>query len=178
MPQQVVTTTRLRLRPPTLADAPAIHEGYAQDPEVTRHLIWRPHKSLAETEAFLRSAIEGWAEGTLFQWVITRADDGAVIGMLAARIEDGFKASVGYVLARAEWGKGYVPEALRAVIEVLWSQPGIFRIWAVCDVENAASARVLEKVGMEREGRLGRFILHPNISPEPRDVFCYATVRS
>ena len=54
----------------------------------------------------------------------------------------------------------------------------IFRIWAVCDLDNFASARVLEKAGMQREGVLRRYILHPNISSEPRDVYCYATVRA
>ena len=46
-----------------------------------------------------------------------------------------------------------------------------------CDVENKASARVLEKVGMQREGTLRRYIVHPNISPEPRDCFVYSKVR-
>ena len=176
MSERVITTDRLVLRPPTLADAEPIFRGYAQDPEVTRYLIWRPHRSIEEMEAFLRTCIDGWERGDSLQWVITRKTDDAVIGMLAARIE-GHRVSVGYVLARAEWGKGYVPEALRAAIDVLWSRPGIYRIWAVCDVENQASARVMEKVGMAREGVLKRYILHPNVSDEPRDVYCYAVTR-
>jgi RimJ/RimL family protein N-acetyltransferase len=172
-----MTTDRLVLRPPTLADAEAIFRGYAQDPEVTRYLPWRPHQSVADTEEFLRGCIADWSGDTKFQWVITRAADGAVIGMLAARIEGGHRVSVGYVLARAEWGKGYVPEALQAVIDALWTRPEIFRIWAVCDVDNRASARVMEKVGMQREGILKRYIAHLNVSDEPRDVYCYAITR-
>jgi RimJ/RimL family protein N-acetyltransferase len=56
-------------------------------------------------------------------------------------------------------------------------QQAIFRIWAVCDVDNAASARVMEKAGMQREGVLRRWSVHPNISAEPRDSFCYAIVK-
>jgi [ribosomal protein S5]-alanine N-acetyltransferase len=97
--------------------------------------------------------------------------------MLAARIDGRHRVAVGYVLARSAWGKGYVPEALRAVIDVLWTRPEIYRVWAVCDVDNPASARVLEKVGMEREGVLKRYIAHPNVSEEPRDVYCYAFTR-
>jgi hypothetical protein len=51
------------------------------------------------------------------------------------------------------------------------------RVWAVCDSTHLASVRVLEKAGLEREGILRRFIVHPNISPEPRDCFCYSRVR-
>jgi hypothetical protein len=54
---------------------------------------------------------------------------------------------------------------------------GIFRVWALCDVDNLASARVMEKVGMQREGILRRWILHPNLSDEPRDVYCYSVVK-
>ena len=79
--------------------------------------------------------------------------------------------SLGYVLKRSEWGKGYMTEAVRSVIEDSFKHPEIYRVWAVCDVENPASARVMEKVGMVREGRLARYIVHPNISDEPRDVF-------
>jgi ribosomal-protein-alanine N-acetyltransferase len=50
-------------------------------------------------------------------------------------------------------------------------------VWAVCDVENVASARVLEKAGLLWEGTLRRYILHPNVSPEPRDAHLYARTR-
>jgi ribosomal-protein-alanine N-acetyltransferase len=50
----IIETPRLSLRPPARADAPAIFETYAQDPLVTRYLIWRPHASISETWAFLR----------------------------------------------------------------------------------------------------------------------------
>ena len=57
------------------------------------------------------------------------------------------------------------------------SQPSVFRISAVCDVENIGSARVLEKSGFVREGLLRRWLLHPNINDEPRDCYSYARVR-
>jgi RimJ/RimL family protein N-acetyltransferase len=85
---------------------------------------------------------------------------------------------VGYVIARAEWGKGYATEALRAVIEDGLAQPEITRVAAVCDVENLASARVMEKASMVKEGILVRHMVHPNISDEPRDVYSYSNTRS
>jgi RimJ/RimL family protein N-acetyltransferase len=50
-------------------------------------------------------------------------------------------------------------------------------VWALCDVENIASARVLEKAGMTCEGTLKQFGIHPNISATPRDCFSYAITR-
>ncbi|MGH6943752.1 MAG: GNAT family N-acetyltransferase, partial [Geminicoccaceae bacterium] len=82
-----------------------------------------------------------------------------------------------YVLARPFWGRGYMTEAVRALIRAALADPWIFRVWAFCDVENLASARVMEKAGMSFEGRLRRWTVHPNVGPEPRDVLCYAKVR-
>jgi len=70
-----------------------------------------------------------------------------------------------------------MPEAVRAIIDLAFVSPAIYRVWAVTDVENFASARVMEKAGMVREGRLARYIMHPNISDEPRDVYCYAITK-
>ena len=64
-----------------------------------------------------------------------------------------------------------------AVVDWALTQQGLWRIWAVCDVQNPASARVMEKAGMQREGVLRRWITHPNVSHEPRDCLCYALVR-
>lgn len=89
----------------------------------------------------------------------------------------GHRAELGYVLARDCWGRGVMTEAAQAVVTWALAQPGIYRVWAVTDVDNHGSARVLEKIGMQREGLLRRWMMHPNLSPEPRDCWCFARVR-
>ena len=173
---RVLETPRLRLRPPEPTDAKGIFDTYAQDAEVTRYLIWRPHQQIAETEAFLRRCEDVWRERSAFPWAIIRRDDGQLIGMIELRIQ-GHRADLGYVLARPHWGQGYTTEATRAVVDWALTQSEIWRVWALCDVENPASARVLEKAGMQREGILRRWIIHPNASAAPRDCYCYAAVR-
>ena len=175
-PPEHIETQRLVLRIPSVTDAEAIFNSYAQDPEVTRYLIWRPHKNIQETEGFLAACTVAW-EGTVrFPYVITFKQNGAVIGMIEIRIND-FKVDVGYVVSRPNWGKGMATEALRSLVEWALNQESIYRVWALCDVENLASGRVLEKVGMRCEGVLRRQIVHPNISDEPRDCYCYAVAK-
>lgn len=172
---ETIGTPRLLLRKIRLEDAAAIYHSYAQDTEVTRYLIWRPHRDIRETEDYIRSCLDGWERGSELTWVIA-SHDGNMVGAIAIRLQ-GHMADVGYVLTRAEWGKGYMTEALRSLIGRTFSSPEMFRVWATCDVENLASARVLEKAGMQREGILRRFTIHPNIDSEPRDAYCYAVTR-
>jgi len=87
------------------------------------------------------------------------------------------RADFGYVLARAHWGKGFMPEAISAVVKVAFTLPSLVRMEATCDVDNKASARALEKAGFSREGLLRKYIIHPNISLEPRDSLLYAITR-
>lgn len=177
--QTLFHTDRLTLRAPRLSDAEAIFHNYARDPEVTRYLVWRPHRAVTETEAFLRLCLEGWERQTELTWVLTLRDLDDAIGMVAVRPSDPSEHAVnfGYVLARKYWGQGMMTEAAGRLMEWISSTPGIYRIWATCDVENVASARVLEKLSMQREGVLRRWEVRPNISPEPRDSLVYAWVR-
>jgi len=175
-PPEQIETERLVLRVPSVADAEAIFNSYAQDALVTRYLIWRPHQHIRETEDFLTACLAAWNGEARFPYVITLRESGAVIGMIEIRLNE-FKADVGYVVSRQHWGKGIATEALRSLVEWALSRKSIYRVWALCDVDNPASARVMEKVGMRREGVLRRQMLHPNISDEPRDCYCYAATK-
>jgi RimJ/RimL family protein N-acetyltransferase len=174
-PENLITE-RLILRRPQLSDARDLFEEYAQDPEVTRYLIWRPHQNIKETTDFLVGSLARWESREEFTWGIAEKDHDRLIGMVACRVRS-HAADIGYVLARAYWNRGYITEAARSVVEWAANLEPIFRVWAVCDTANEASARVLEKIGMTREGILRRWSLHPNVSAEPRDCFVYAKVR-
>jgi [ribosomal protein S5]-alanine N-acetyltransferase len=176
-PADRIDTSRFVLRRPMASDAPEIYDAYARDEEVTRYIVWRPHRSLEETRSYVARVMEAWATATGHRsWVIERRADGRLLGMIGG-VHDAYGVKVGYVLARAFWGNGVMTEALRAVCESALEDPRVFRVWAVCDVENAASARVMEKAGMQLEGTLRRYLIHPNRSHEPRDCLCYARVR-
>ena len=175
-PPERIETERLTLRKPRRDDAPMIFSAYAQDLEVTRYMTWHPHKSVGETYRIVELMLKLWDEGKAYSYVITLKNSDSAIGMISMHPE-GFKVSIGYVLARPYWSKGYTTEAALAVTNWLLKQPDIYRVFATCDVENPASARVMEKVGMQCEGILRKYIVHPNISDEPRDSFIYAIVK-
>ena len=175
-PPELLETQRLLLRVPILDDTNAVFRKYAQDAEVTKYLVWRPHENIDETREFMQRCVQCWEDESAFPWVIIRKSDNELLGMIEMRI-DGFRADFGYVIARQYWGNGYVPEVAKTVIEWTLKQESIFRVWVVCDLENPASARVMEKIGMQKEGILRRFVLHPNISSEPRDCYCYSIVK-
>ena len=175
MPERM-ETKRLVLRAPHMEDASAICAGWAQDREVTCYLTWRLHQRIEQTQLFVQSCISAWEHGARFPYIITLKASGEVIGMIDPRIEDS-KMGIGYVCARAHWGKGYITEATRTIIDWALQQPSIYRVYATTDIENIASQRVLEKAGMQCEGVLRKYILHPNISNEPRDSYMYAIVK-
>jgi RimJ/RimL family protein N-acetyltransferase len=175
-PPERFKSERLVLRKPHSEDAQAIFDGYAQDPEVTRYLTWKRHQNIRETEGFLLVCEQLWRTGKDYAYAIILKEDDKLIGMFGLHPMK-LKIEVGYVLARPYWGAGYMTEALRAVINWAFTRQDIFRVQAFCDVENIGSARVMEKAGMQREGLLRRYVLHPNISDEPRDAYLYAIVK-
>jgi len=167
---------RLLLRKPRSDDAPLIFETYGQDAEVTRYLMWRPHNDLNDAQAAVKRFLKGWESGTQFCWLIFVRDTGELAGSISAR-KDENGVNLGYLLARAHWGRGFMAEAVAVVVAWAFSDPSVFRVWAVCDVENRASVRVLEKTGFRREGVLEKWSLHPNVSAAPRDCYSYAQTR-
>ena len=167
---------RLVLRRPRMDDALDIFNSYAHDPEATRYMTWRPHEEVIETRRILKLIEDLWDEGQAYSYVITLKGADSAIGMIAVHPE-GSKAGIGYILSSSFWGKGYMTEAASMVVNWLLAQSAVFRVFATCDIDNSASARVMVKVGMQCEGLLRRYIVHPNIGDVPRDSYMYAVVK-
>ncbi len=141
-------------------------------------MVWRPHAAVCETEGFIAYCIDAWESGAGKPYVLAFHDNpGVPVGMVEARILS-HGIDIGYVLARQYWASGLVPEAVKALADAALALPGCFRVQATCHVDNAASARTLEKSGFVREGRLERYAMFPNISDEPGPCFMYARVTS
>lgn len=176
-PPETFTTDRLNLRRPRLGDAPAIYNSYARDQEVIRYLSWKSHSSIGNTVGFLNVTERNWNESKRFVYAICLKDSDELIGVIGIQSLTDFKALYGYVLAKKFWGNGYATEALTILVDWCLAQPSTFRAWGFCDAENLASARVMEKAGMKREGVLTRWHVAPNISDEPRDCLVFAKTK-
>jgi ribosomal-protein-alanine N-acetyltransferase len=177
---EIIHTKRLHLRRPHLEDAHEVFQNYGSDPEATRFVTWPTHRTVDDAFEALRARLAHWERGTEFSWSITPPDDSdCVMGMISVSpdIRYSWRWSIGYVLGRQWWGKGYMTEAVRAVKDELFRQPVVQRVWAWVDEDNYASMRVLVKAGFTREGVLHRWSLHPQMGATPRDCWTFAALR-
>ncbi len=158
-------TPRLRLRAVTTADAPALF-GLFSDAETLRYWSHTAFTEMGEADALI-SGIAARAEaGDLLKWGVEVRATGVLVGTatLASIDRSNRRAEVGFLVGRAHWGNGYGGEAMRALIGHAFGGPdagrsgvrgvGLRRLEADVDPRNAASLRVLERLGFRREGLL------------------------
>lgn len=150
-----IGTDRLLLRKVTMRDAMDIHR-YARDKEVARHVLWEVHASLMETRGYVRYLLYQYRNGDPGSWGIVLRETGKVVGTIGymSYSADNATVEVGYSLAREQWGKGLMTEALTAVIDETFRTLTLHRIEAMHFTDNPASGRVMEKCGMTHEGHL------------------------
>jgi RimJ/RimL family protein N-acetyltransferase len=148
-------TLRLVLRPFRHADAADLFAMYA-DPQVFRHIPIGDWKHIDESHQRIARDINTMAAGEYIRLAVERREDSRVVGeVLVFKIDrDNRRAEIGYALARAAWGNGYVSEALPALIDYAFGEIGLNRLEAVIDPRNAASAKVLRRFGFRHEGTL------------------------
>lgn len=151
----VIDTPRLTLRKMRMSDAPDVYR-YAKDPEVARHVLWEAHQSVWETRAYIRYLLWQYRSGLPGSWAIELKETGKVVGTIGymSYNADNATVEVGYSLAREQWGKGLMTEALTAVIAETFRALDMHRIEAMHFTDNPASGRVMEKCGMRHEGHL------------------------
>lgn len=176
-PPETLRTARLVLRTPTREDAPLMFAAYGQDEEVAHYVPWRPHTCVSESEAAIGRFLDSWRDGSGFHWLLFQDGGSELMGAIGLRGEAP-RLELGYVLARRYWGHGFMAEAVTAVVDWAFTEPSVFRVGALCDVDNQRSARLLEKAGFEREGILRSWAVHPNISATPRDCYSYSKIRN
>lgn len=153
VPFPTLETDRLVLRSLCLDDAPGLHAIYS-DPEVTRYSA--RSRTLEAVRARLQGVLDGAALGTSIRWGLTLRGRDALVGAAGFWRWDktSSRAELGYELARAEWGKGLMTEALRAIVRFGFDVMDLHSAEASVDPRNVASIRVLEKIGFRQEGLL------------------------
>ncbi|MDE2877790.1 GNAT family N-acetyltransferase [Candidatus Palauibacter soopunensis] len=166
-----IRTERLLLRPHRLEDVDDIFE-FARDPEWARYLpvpvpYLREHAEEFVAQRILTSR-EEWPV-----WAIVLA--GKVIGGIGIRIDvEHATGALGYSIAKEHWGRGLTVEAARAVVDWAFRERGLAKVYAYADVRNTSSLRVMEKLGMTREGMLRG---HRTLREERVDDVYYGLLR-
>jgi ribosomal-protein-alanine N-acetyltransferase len=153
MPLLPLVTERLEMRALTLADAPAAFEIYG-DPEVMRHVAGGALPDVAAGEAMLQQVIAHQRLHGYSWWGVFERATGSLVGDAGLYSFEGKGpgVEVGYTFRRDAWGKGYATESALACLCAAFGPLGLERVRAVVLPANAPSLRVLEKVGMRRDG--------------------------
>ena len=145
-----LATARLALRPFGPGDVDDVFE-YASDPEWAEYLLDVVPQPYTRRNAEEFIAARMLAPNTELPWAIVLG--GAVIGSIALYLDLRHQTGgMGYALARPYWGRGLMTEAARAVVAWGFGERGLQRIWASADIRNLRSRRVMERLGMAREG--------------------------
>jgi ribosomal-protein-alanine N-acetyltransferase len=146
----VIETKRLLLRPYVAEDWAHVH-AYAAIPEFSRFEAWGPN-SAEDTKRFVDACIASMSEQPIrgYQLAVVAKEDGRPIGGCTLKQNNAGvrEAFVGYAISPDFQCRGYATEAAAALIEFGFGSLGLFRIYAECNARNAASRRVMEKLGM------------------------------
>jgi len=152
----ILTTNRLLLREFEEDDWQPIH-AYQSDPLYLRYNPWS-YRTEEDVRNFVRGFIV-WSKEQprrKFQFAILLRTERRLIGNCGIRMKftNSSEADLGYELDSQYWGHGYATEAAKALLTFGFKDLQLHRVWAHCILENTASAHVLEKIGMRREGHL------------------------
>lgn len=170
-----LTTPRLFLRAFTQRDVPAVAR-LADDIEIYRNTLKIPHPyTEADARLWLSIQRQQSQTGAGVVFAITGAGDGLLLGACGLELTPAHKrGELGYWLGRDHRGKGYATEAAAAVVGWGFETLGLARISAARFDTNPASGRVLEKIGMTREGVLRRHAFRDGAF---RDMVMYGILR-
>lgn len=148
-------SSRLQLRPMGAEDA-AAWLGIMADPQVMRFWNHAPWRDIDQAQAALAADRQAYAQGQLLKLGIYRRDSGELIGMCQCSSIDSEsrRGEIGYCLASAAQGQGFMGEALELFVQYLSSDLNMRRLEAEIDPRNSASARTLERLGFVLEGVL------------------------
>jgi RimJ/RimL family protein N-acetyltransferase len=149
----LIGTERLVLRRFRASDAGTL-AAYRSDPDVARYQSWTAPVSLEQARTLVATLAAGDPDQPgWFQYAVERTGDRVHIGDVGVDLhENRRQAEIGFTLAPAYQRHGYATEAVRAVLDHLFRVRGLHKVFAELDARNAASARLLERVGFTREG--------------------------
>jgi len=149
-------TKRLILRRFRLDDAEKVFNNWASDEEVTKYLVWPPHKDINVTKNVREQWIQNYVKNDFYQWAIELKEINEPVGSISVvkQSDDLKMVHIGYCIGKKWWNKGITSEALSALIKFFFEEVGVNRIESRHDPNNPNSGKVMAKCGMKYEGLL------------------------
>lgn len=148
----ILETERLILRPFEETDFEAVH-AYSSAPENIQYMPWGPNEE-SDTKAFISDAIAQSNENPCknYQYAAVLKTTQKLIGGCNLALLGNDEAEIGWILHKDYWKQGFGTEMGKCILEFGFSKLGLHRIIALCDTENHGSYRIMERIGMRREG--------------------------
>lgn len=171
----IITTPRVVLRWISEEDIDSLYEIFSS-PQVMRYWSSAPLPDREAAADLQREIAEGNESETMLKWGLALRDSDTVIGtttLFNLSLDNG-RAELGYAMAHAHWGRGYMNEALTALVSHAFEVMELRRLEADVDPRNAASIRTLERLGFQREGFLRE---RWHVNGEIQDAFFYGLLR-
>lgn len=168
-----LTTKRLHLKELELNDIYQVH-ALNSIPEVDKYNTLGIPKSLEETQKYVVEWVEAGAKFPRQKYVLCiENQEHTFIGLLGITIGKSKyrNAEIWYKLHPSYWNQGYATEMAKEALRFCFKELDLHRVEAGCAVENIASSRVLEKIGMKQEGMKRKLL---PIRGEWKDAYCYA----
>lgn len=152
-------TPRLILRRFTMEDSEPMYRNWASDPEVTKFLTWPTHGSVEISRMVMADWVAGYEKDDFYQWAIVPRELGEPVGSISVvSLNDKVElVQIGYCIGKPWWHRGYMSEALKAVLDFFFEEVGANRVEAVHDPRNPHSGGVMRKCGMKYEGTLRQY---------------------
>jgi RimJ/RimL family protein N-acetyltransferase len=170
-----ITTPRVVLRWISEDDIDGLFNVFS-DPQVMRYWSTVPLANREAAAELQREIAASNESNTIIKWGLALRDSNSLIGtttLFNLNLDNG-RAEIGYAMARAYWGKGYMQEALQALVSHAFEVLELRRLEADVDPRNAASIRTLEKLGFQREGFLRE---RWHVNGEIQDALFYGVLR-
>lgn len=151
----IIDGQRIRLRRVTEDDVDALYRIFS-NPEVMRYWSSTPLTDRTAATKLLEEIHDGFRRRAMMKWGVARRSDNQIIGTTTLFNLDlnNRRCEVGYGLDRAEWGNGYMNEALRALLEYAFTTLNLHRIEADVDPRNTGSIKTVQRLGFQQEGYL------------------------
>lgn len=141
---------RIELRPVTLEDAEDMFE-YTSDEETTRFIFAEPK----DRDQTIQLIVNYYVKEHLGKYAIVLRESNKMIGTIEFRVKEANKSGeLGFTLNRHYWGQGYMTEAGKLILKLAFEVLGLERVYAMHEVNNPASGKVMIRLGMTLEGIL------------------------